>query len=322
MLANGIAAQATDVSADGSVVVGHCDTNAGLRAFRWSEGSGMSQIGDDTSELAATAISEDGTTIVGYSVGRYGAFRWTDEQGVVLLGGLPNGQESNVASDVSADGNVVVGQLVGPKAFIWAAENGLHDLQVLLVENGANLAGWTLTEPQGISADGNTIVGYGLNPSGQGEAWIAKLCEVALTDQPDAQSEFVGSRAVFVAQSNDPTAAFQWRKDQISLFDGGNIFGATSDALTIDPVTMGDAGIYDVVVSNACGSVTSNPATLTVICFGDVAMPADGFVDVIDMLALIYEWGHCPGCPQDLTGDDWVNISDLLALIGAWGACP
>ncbi|MCI0631078.1 MAG: hypothetical protein L0Y44_10555, partial [Phycisphaerales bacterium] len=28
MLANGIAAQATDVSADGSVVVGHCDTNA------------------------------------------------------------------------------------------------------------------------------------------------------------------------------------------------------------------------------------------------------------------------------------------------------
>ena len=37
----------------------------------------------------------------------------------------------------------------------------------------------------------------------------------------------------------------------------------TTDTLTIDPVGLDDAGSYDVVVTNACGSTTSDPATLT-----------------------------------------------------------
>jgi len=48
---------------------------------------------------------------------------------------------------------------------------------VLQDECGPDLTGWTLTEANGISADGNTIVGYGTNPLGNTEAWIAVIPE-------------------------------------------------------------------------------------------------------------------------------------------------
>jgi hypothetical protein len=47
--------------------------------------------------------------------------------------------------------------------------------QVLTNDYGLNLAGWTLNFANGISADGLTVVGLGTNPSGNQEAWIARL---------------------------------------------------------------------------------------------------------------------------------------------------
>jgi len=37
--------------------------------------------------------------------------------------------------------------------------------------------GWTLTEVADISADGRTVVGMGINPAGQEEAWMATVPE-------------------------------------------------------------------------------------------------------------------------------------------------
>jgi hypothetical protein len=46
---------------------------------------------------------------------------------------------------------------------------------VLVDRYGLDLAGWTLTEATGVSADGSVIVGNGTNPEGRFEAWIATL---------------------------------------------------------------------------------------------------------------------------------------------------
>ena len=52
----------------------------------------------------------------------------------------------------------------------------MQNLRELLIAGGATgLTGWTLTQASGISADGRTIVGFGRNPRGQTEAWIAHL---------------------------------------------------------------------------------------------------------------------------------------------------
>ena len=52
---------------------------------------------------------------------------------------------------------------------------------------------------------------------------------------------------------------YQWRKD------GREVTGETNAALGFFPVTRGDAGRYDVVLSNAAGRLVSDPATLQVV---------------------------------------------------------
>ncbi len=70
-----------------------------------------------------------------------------------------------------------------------------------------------------------------------------------------------------ITATGTPGPTYQWRKDGI------NIPGATSASYSIPAADNDDAGSYDVVVSNSCGSVTSNPATVTVP-LPDVTVPA------------------------------------------------
>ena len=80
------------------------------------------------------------------------------------------------AHAVSADGSVIVGGSA-EGAFIWDEPNGTQSLRDLLIDEGVDLTAWTLQAATGISADGRTIVGYGTNPLGQTEAWIATVPE-------------------------------------------------------------------------------------------------------------------------------------------------
>jgi hypothetical protein len=53
----------------------------------------------------------------------------------------------------------------------------MQEVDVVLAGVGIDLTGWTLTHVNGISADGNTIAGLGINPSGFSEAWVATIPE-------------------------------------------------------------------------------------------------------------------------------------------------
>ena len=65
----------------------------------------------------------------------------------------------------------------GRKAYIWDQSNGMRQLDLLLPALGVDLTGWSLTDARGVSADGRTIVGFGVNPDSQVEAWIAVIPE-------------------------------------------------------------------------------------------------------------------------------------------------
>ena len=45
----------------------------------------------------------------------------------------------------------------------------------------------------------------------------------------------------------------------------------------------------------------------------------DGDVDVDDLVAVITDWGDCPGCDADVTCNDVVNVNDLVRVIVTWG---
>jgi hypothetical protein len=62
----------------------------------------------------------------------------------------------------------------------------MRDLQQVLTGLGVNLTGWTLEQATGISGDGQTIVGFGTDPSGLTEAWVATVVrtDVMIEVQP------------------------------------------------------------------------------------------------------------------------------------------
>jgi hypothetical protein len=80
-----------------------------------------------------------------------------------------------------------------------------------------------------------------------------------ITQHPVSQSVLTRSRVTFsfLATGTGPLLA-QWRKD------GADLENETNATLRLTNVTLGDAGNYDVVVTNAVGRATSQVAVLTV----------------------------------------------------------
>jgi len=120
----------------------------------------------------------------------------------------------------------------------------------------------------------------------------------SINDQPEAVTAVEGSNVSFSVIASAPTAdpaSYQWRKAGTNVSNGTTssgsvISGATTATLQIAGIECTDAGSYDCVVTNACGSATSNTATLT-------------FVE---------------GCPGDANGDNQVNGADLSVINGQW----
>jgi hypothetical protein len=82
----------------------------------------------------------------------------------------------------------------------------------------------------------------------------------AITVQPSNATVAIGQTATFSVQATGSgTLTYQWQKSNTA------ISGATSSSYTTAPTTAADSGSqFTVIVSNSIGSVTSNPATLTV----------------------------------------------------------
>jgi gliding motility-associated-like protein len=80
----------------------------------------------------------------------------------------------------------------------------------------------------------------------------------AITSQPANLVQCTGTNAIFSVTATGAGLAYQWRKN------GTNIVGATGSTFTINNISVGDAGNFDVVITGTCGNITSNAATLTV----------------------------------------------------------
>lgn len=91
---------------------------------------------------------------------------------------------------------------------------------------------------------------------------------LSITTQPTNRTVTVGQPATFsVIVSGAPTLTYQWRRN------GSSVSGATSASYTTAATTTSDRGAqFTVVVKNSTGSVTSNPASLTVSSTGTLVL--------------------------------------------------
>lgn len=96
---------------------------------------------------------------------------------MTAAGTVPAGMTDTTPSAVSGDGQIIVGWGVAPQgdvALIWDTLHGTRSLEAALQSDyafSASLQGWKLQRATGLSSDGNTVVGYGINRAGQTEGW-------------------------------------------------------------------------------------------------------------------------------------------------------
>jgi uncharacterized membrane protein len=204
---------ATDISADGQVIVGN--SGAGEAVVWHSQGlTSVWRLPGSTAPNYALAISADGTTVVGYSEALDGssqAYRWTLEAGMELLGSDPGIAGHTRAVDANGDGSIVLvqGGIGGTQSqiFLWGAESGLKSIDDVLDDYGVDTTGWTFDEAVGISNDGSVIVGNGRYQN-RDIGWLIDLTTDTTSENPEPSSALLALlAALFVAVRRANTAA-------------------------------------------------------------------------------------------------------------------
>jgi subtilase family serine protease len=145
----------------------------------------------------------------------------------------------------------------------------------------------------------------------------------AFTAEPATNlTVLAGSNAGFSATaSGSAPLAYQWRKNDTNLANGGAVSGATTTNLTFTNVTTSNAANYTLVVTNTFGSITSSVAALTVILppgITGVAANPDGSVTL--------NLTGSPGVSYVLesttnfvSGSGWLPIvTNVFDLTGVW----
>jgi hypothetical protein len=161
-------------------------------------------------------------------------------------------------------------------------------------------------------------------------AWISSPGPVVVTS-PAPQVSCPGGQAMFtVRPAAGAFPTYQWRRDGAPLANGDTGFGstvsgATSITLTLSGVTRRDLGSYDVVVSSACGSATSAPATLGwcyANCDCSSASPALNVLDFNCFLNRFTAGSELANCDNSTTAPA-LNVLDFNCFLNQFTAgCP
>ena len=339
---------ARGISSDGEVIVGHSQSSSSggnNEAFLWTHAEGMVGLGDlpgGIFESMAYSVNLDGSVIVGCGNSSIGqeAFSWTESGGMIGLGDLLGGDFFSIAHDVSADGSVVVGEsksAIGSEAFIWDADNGMRNLKDVLVSDyGLDLTDWTLTSARGISADGLKVVGFGINPDGYWEAWIATVPEhtsipVAVDIKPgscpnplNTKSRGVLPVAIlgsdsFDANTIDPTSVRLNEVEPIrnSLED---VSSPLADPNECECSTNGPDGFVDLTLKFKTQEIVES---LGEVNTGDIlTLPLTGVlndetpIEGADCVVIVGK--HKPVNKADINKDGLVNAVDIAIVAENW----
>jgi probable HAF family extracellular repeat protein len=214
-------------------------------------------------ESYGRAISGDGTVVVGSSCTQSEgsmAFRWTIEEGMVPLGFLPGGDTSG-AYGVSAEGSVIVGfgtsynttEEGHRQAFRWTAATGMVGLDDLQ-------GGSFHSRAYGVTADGQTVVGYGTKSEvvdvRHAVRWTDGGAPEDLGGMPDVYPALSTSHATAISADgsviagwarnlSDDQEACIWTEGE-GIVGMGSLGGYGSDSLAWDVAVSNEAVVVGV----------------------------------------------------------------------------
>ncbi|MEM1166422.1 MAG: hypothetical protein AAGI30_09065 [Planctomycetota bacterium] len=151
--------------------------------------------------------------------------------------------------------------------------------------------------------DGDITIAFSVFEGNNSGADIADLCflelETCLPPTPEISKspsgilvDRPGQQLSLTVISIGKELLYRWRRDGVELVNGESIVGADADTDTLTLFAgLDDVGLYDVVVTNPAGSVTSDPAILA----------------------------FRPNCPGDLDGDGDSDADDFIEVLVGFG---
>jgi hypothetical protein len=188
--------------------------------------------------------------------GRYNASVWLADASIGPPAiSIPPASRTNIYGDSAVFS--VVAAASPPLGYQWCKDG-------VAMNDGGNVVGAYTSSLKLSNVSGADRGGYSVvitNASGSLTSVVASLtvADPLISKQPVSLTTNAGSTMVFsVTAAGTAPLGYQWRKNSDALV------GATAVSLTLTNVRCTDSGWYDVIVTNAFGSLTSAVAVLTV----------------------------------------------------------
>lgn len=187
-------------------------------------------------------LNAEGNANAVFVINVNGAFSTSTYSKVILINGT---QAKNVFWKI--DGAVTINDYSIFNGTIIGA--GAIDLNI-----GVQINGRALTSVGALNTAAVTVI----IPPGT----CGSISSPVVITEPINQTVCLGDSVSFWVSATGMNLTYQWRKGNVNLIDGGNISGATTDTLTINPVTLADTAYnYNVIVT---GSLSPNDTSINV----------------------------------------------------------
>ena len=256
-------------------------TPSGLTVGVISTVAGLAGTGGSSNGTGSAALfsSPEGVTVDGSGnlyvadTGNHTIRKITPAGAVTTLAGLAGISGSSDGAGSMARFQYPAGLTVTSAGNLYVADTDNNTIRQIspagLVATIAGLAGFS-GSTDGVGSAARLFYPDGVAVDGSGNVYVADTDNHTIREgqvvsapqiltQPQSETVTVGTNVTFsVTATGVPAPTYQWNNS------GAAISGATASTLTLNNVQTGSAGTYTVVVTNLLGSVTSNPATLTV----------------------------------------------------------
>lgn len=257
-------------SIDGGNIVGYyVDINNDTHGFLYNIAAQTYRTLDNPAGIGGTwATGISGGNIVGY----YLDGNSTSHGFLVALAYALSQPVTPVATALAITAQPSsVAVLAGKNAFFTVTASGTGPFSYQWYFNSKKISGATsatYTIPKVSSANvGNytVVISNGIgNPVTSTPATLTLATAPKITTQPKALTLAYGATGnLTVAATGTPTLTYLWHLNNAPI-TAGNVTGINNSTLTVLFATPANAGTYTVFVSSNYGSLTSNPAILTV----------------------------------------------------------
>jgi hypothetical protein len=186
------------------------------------------------------------------------------------------GYSVSLDDDVAVVGSIFDGGPAGigqGSAYLYRRSNGAWSQYAKFVPADAepnNFLGRSA-----IVRDGQALIGSYIFQGGEYTGDTAYVLDLggeppSFVLPPASATVVAGERALLNAKpGGTPPWVYSWTFNGAAMSDGPRVLGSRADLLILDPALESDAGTYRISISNYCGTLLSQPVTLTVLpCLG------------------------------------------------------